>query len=64
MAATGVLPFVRGVDFTKNDFKVCLKKNLVMKNNPLYHLIDECPAGVELFLVYLVLIPRPLSLRL
>lgn len=26
MAATGVLPFVRGVDFTKNDFKVCLKK--------------------------------------
>lgn len=22
MAATGVLPFVRGVDFTKNDFKV------------------------------------------
>lgn len=22
MAATGVLPFVRGIDFTRNDFKV------------------------------------------
>lgn len=33
MAATGVLPFVRGVDFTKNDFKVCWKKIPVMKND-------------------------------
>lgn len=28
MANTGVLPFVRGVDFTKNDFEVCTVENL------------------------------------
>jgi hypothetical protein len=35
MASTGVLPFVRGVDFTSNDFSVSLFTVL----NKLYHKI-------------------------
>ena len=36
MANTGVLPFVRGVDFTNNNFKVCsiiLTKTKTVINN-------------------------------
>ena len=30
MAGTGVLPFVRGVDFSRNDFKVGDARSLLM----------------------------------
>lgn len=37
--ATGVLPFVRGVDFTKNDFSVSLSEDVIS----FFHNINNKP---------------------